>query len=243
MSSLPGAFPGQSQAIADYVFPICNVEQTTDGLNITAFLGTGFFIGSNGYALTAKHVMKPAATPAIVMRGSDLSWRAFAIKEEDAHPVEDVSLIRIEPPSDKRWRSIFTLPGGWAGSSTPYFLFGYPESVLLELVENGKAKMRPDLVYSEDHIRRRMTDIPVEAITGTRFFELSNVAGPGCSGSPVVNRTPTSNPAWQLIGIYLGERLDAYSTSVGYSVRLDELADWHPAMLHRSLAAEANDPG
>ena len=166
----PTGFLGQGKAIVDYVFPIFNVEITGDGLRVTAFLGTGFFIGARGFALTAKHVMRPATTPAILMRDGDQTWCAFAVKEEDPHPSEDVTVLRIEAAAGWQWKSIFALPGGWQGSGMSYFLFGYPESAMLELVENGMALMRPDLIYSEGHIRRRLTDIPLPAIRGAQFF-------------------------------------------------------------------------
>lgn len=58
-----------------------------------------------------------------------------------------------------------------------------------------------------------MSDIPLPSITGTRFLELSQVAGPGCSGSPVINTASLGLPFWKLVGVYVGERLDAYSTA------------------------------
>lgn len=142
-SATPTGFSGQGDGVADYVFPIFNCDMSADGLRWTEFLGTGFFIGTHGYALTAKHVMRRAAPPAIAMRGSDRTWRAFAIRENDDHPTDDVSVIQIEPLAEGRWRSIFTLPSNKAvGSGMGYFLFGYPESVLHELVQNNQAQMR-----------------------------------------------------------------------------------------------------
>lgn len=239
-STDPDGFTGQGDIIADYVFPIFNVEQRDQGLHFNEFLGTGFFFGDRGYALTAKHVMNNATTPAIAMRGRDRSWRGFAVEEADDHPTEDVSVLRIESPPESQWRSIFALPAGWAGSSTSYFLFGYPHSAMRELVQDGMALIRPDLIYSEGHIRRRISDVPLPKILGSQFFELSQVAGEGCSGSPVVNIASLGRARWHLVGIYIGERLDEYSTSVGYAVRLDDLRDWAPEMLGHSIAEEGD---
>jgi hypothetical protein len=50
-----------------------------------------------------------------MMLASDRSWHAFAVKEEDPHPTEDVTVLRIETPAGGQWRSIFALPGGWEG--------------------------------------------------------------------------------------------------------------------------------
>lgn len=233
----------QSDDIVDHVFAIFNVEHVDAGLKPTEFLGTGFFIGSHSYALTAKHVMRNAKTPAILMRdASRTGWHAFAVKEHEPHPSEDVSLLRIEDPWHGSWRSIFGLPNRHEGSSMTYFLFGYPDSAMREIVEDGMARMRPDLIYSEGHVRRRMTDIPLPVISGTQLFELSQVAGAGCSGSPVINKRSLGQNAWQLVGVYIGERLDEDATSVGYAARLAELSDWKPDMLSgRTLGEEAND--
>jgi hypothetical protein len=232
----------QSDDIADYVFAIFNVEPVGGGLKLTEFLGTGFFVGPHSHALTARHVMKDAKTPAILMRDSTRStWHCFAIKEHEPHPSEDVSLLRIEDPPGGNWRSIFALPNRYAGSSMTYFLFGYPDRAMRELVRDGAAQMRPDLIYSEGHVRRRITDIALPAIAGTRFLELSQVAGAGCSGSPVINKQSLGNNAWQLTGVYVGERLDEDSTSVGYAARLADLADWQPEMLGKTLGEEVND--
>lgn len=239
----PTSAQAQGDAIRDYVFAIVNIAVEDDVYRITEFLGTGFFIGSRGYGLTARHVLAQAKTVAIVMPTSDQGWRLFAVKEEDSHPSEDISVIRIQPPEFGHWRSIFSLPSAWAGSGLSYLLFGYPDSAMREVVDNGMALFRPDLIYSEGHIRRRLTDLPLPAIKGTRFLELSQVAGAGCSGSPVFNSASAGRAAWQLIGIYVGERLDSDSTSVGYAVRLDDLRDWEPEMLGRSLAAEVTDRG
>ena len=46
---------------------------------------------------------------------------------------------------------------------------------------------------------------------------------------------------WDLCGVYVGERVNERATSVGYAVVLDELAEWIPALVGRSLREEAND--
>lgn len=97
---------------------------------------------------------------------------------------------------------------------------------------------RPDLTYSEGHVRRRLSNIPLPAIKGSSFLELSQVAGAGCSGSPVIFNSPYAGQPLQLVGVYVGERLDEYSTSVGYATRLDELLNWAPGLLGRTLGEE-----
>jgi hypothetical protein len=194
-------FVTQGDAIRHYVFPLCNIEVHDDGLEFKEFLGTGFFIGARGHALTAAHVVRNARQPAIMMPGQDGGWHGFQVLDAAFHPTEDIALLRIEPlPDDIQWRSIFTLPTIWAGSSMTYFLFSYPESAFWEIVENDMAQGRPDLIYSEGHIRRRVSGIPLPTIKGSKFLELSQVAGAGCSGSPVIYKTVRTDD-WQLVGL------------------------------------------
>ena len=100
----------QSDDIVDHVFPLFNVELEEAGLRLTEFLGTGFFVGSHGHALTAKHVIKNAKTAAILMRdASRTGWQAFAVRETNRIPQ------RTSPSSASRTR------GTAAGAqSSPY---------------------------------------------------------------------------------------------------------------------------
>jgi hypothetical protein len=111
--------------------------------------------------------------------------------------------------------------------------------MLLEIVEEGHARPRPDLVYTQGYIRRRISDIPIPGIRGNGFFELSEVAGAGCSGSPVM--LITSGPAWLVIGVYVGQRIAAGDdlVRVGYAAREDLFRDWVPDLLGVSVIAES----
>jgi hypothetical protein len=225
----------QSNRIIDYVFPLCTVADPTTGppWRIKSFLGTGFLIGNRGFALTAAHVIPdvpPDQIVAVFVR--DGRWWGARLLAHERHPTEDVGIVRL---AGEPWRSFFRLSNTWEGSSKGYQMWGYPEDVAHELEREGRVITRPDLVYAEGYLRRRVTT-QLPRIRGSEFFEVSEVVGPGCSGSPLyVNR----QPFWDVIGIYVGERLNHRSTSVAYAVREDAFRDWVPSCLRVSVLTES----
>lgn len=228
----------QSDAIRDFVFPLFDSTRSAEGLAITRFLGSGFFVGSQNLAMTARHVLAGAEEPvAGLVRGA--SWEAFSVLETADHPTEDVTIFRLQPPSSTNaWKSISRASAEWVGSSAPYMLWGYPLDAATELVENGFVQLRPDLVYSEGHVRRRLSRVPLPGIRGNHFLELSTVAGAGFSGSPVYLRRPAER--WDLIGVYVGEKVTEGHGGVGYAVRLSELSDWQTGLAGGSVMAAIN---
>lgn len=119
-------------------------------------------------------------------------------------------------------------------------VWGYPEDVMYEVVAEGLAKPRPSLVYVAGYIRRRMpTDADVPAIRGRHLHECGGLAGPGCSGGPVILRRLGDD--WPIIGVYLGERLAPdRGLFVSYAARADDLAEWVPGVLGQSLLNESH---
>jgi hypothetical protein len=230
----------QSTYVRDVVFPLFRASRTTEGIKVDSFEGTGFLIGSRGFALTAGHVAKRLSTDSAVAAFvvPDGGWYGFSIIAAELHPTEDVAVIRLDRNlSGQPWHSWMLPVVRWEGASRNYGLFGYPEDVYHEVVVDGIARGRPDLVFSQGHIRRRLTDIPLDNIKGCNFFELSQIAGSGCSGSPILCWPPGS--VWEVIGIYCGERASLSNpASVGYAVRLDALAEWIPAVLGHRITEE-----
>lgn len=47
---------------------------------------------------------------------------------------------------------------------------------------------------------------PIPCMTGKSFFELIQVGGTGCSGSPIFKIDQLKN--WKVMGVYVGERLN-----------------------------------
>lgn len=231
----------QGDAIRDYVFPLVRVEEDGPGIfRATRFLGTGFFFGRRGFALTASHVIKDhiEALVAALLWVQD-RWFPVLVKRAERHGVHDIAILEMsqQEPGFK-WHGIVSISAQWVGSSYRYSLWGYPEDAAYELEQQGTVQLRPDLVFSEGHIRRRMTAIPVPRVSGTEFFELSEVAGGGCSGSPVLGAIGTGQH-WEVIGVYTGERGNDRATSVGYATRIEAVRDWVPELLGHSLLSEA----
>lgn len=144
----------------------------------------------------------------------------------ELHPTEDVAILRLGTGS---YPSPFTLSRSQEFASSPYMLWGYPDAVLCEQVVHGEAFQRPSMVYSEGHIRRRLTDVPLDRPAGHRFYKLGTVAGAGCSGSPVTVRR--SGGQWRVIGVYTGERRsESGDFAVGHATRIadvdEDAATW-----------------
>lgn len=230
----------QRDYIRDFVFPLSTAEKTDKGYTLKSFLGSGFLLGNKGYALTAAHVIEKHIEEVIISLfvGEDNAWYAFEMLEYELHPQEDIAIIKI---NGGPWISPFRMRNKWEGSSAKYQMFGYPEDAVYDLTDEmaGRVAPRPDLVYTEGYIRRRLTFNPgIHGVKGVSFFELSEIAGPGCSGSPLYIN---NNRIWDVIGIYVGEKINDRGTSVSYAVREEEFRNWTPKILGTSLLDESQN--
>jgi hypothetical protein len=161
----------QSDRIRDYVFPLGTVAENPDGDLEFSFLGTGFLIGSRGYALTAAHVIHDHRASRIVALFLDQrnEWRTVGVRTHCLHDREDVALLKLDGGP---WSSIFRLSNTFENASRTYQMFGYPEDVATEVENQGHFLYRPDLIYAQGYIRRRFSfEIPV--LRDAQFFELS----------------------------------------------------------------------
>ncbi len=228
----------QTGNIRDSVFPLALVQEDAGHLALTGFLGTAFLIGSRGVALTAGHVL-PAVDSASHVAGlfvdTDSTWRAFPLKGFEHHPSEDVAVLALEGGP---WRSFLRLTNEHAGQTLHYRLFGYPEDVASEITVKNRVALRPDLIYSEGYVRRRLS-MALPTNRGTQFFELSAPAGRGCSGSPVMKIDQLPAPAWTVIGVYVGEKINDRDASVGFAVRAEAFCDWEPNLVENSILRES----
>ena len=197
-------------------------------------LGTAFLIGSQGLALTAKHVILGSEKESLiaVFALPEGGWFEYEIIAREVHESEDVALLRLEGDG---WKSFLRLSNSAEFASCKYRLWGYPDDATFELVENGRVAPRPDLVYNEGHIRRRYTG-SLPQIKGNSFFELSEIAGSGASGGPICKFT---HPVWDVIGIYVGEKINDRATSVSYAVREEAFRNWVPTNLGKSVLEES----
>ncbi|MFM9760770.1 S1 family peptidase [Streptomyces scabiei] len=213
------------------VVPVMRVRATSDDtVRNEGFAGTAFMLKhakgqAEGVAVTARHVAEQL-TPgeaAVLFRGTDGSWQPAAVQGIESHPTQDVALLRLEPGT---YVAHCVLSRREEHASLQYMLWGYPAAVLYESVsDDGIALQRPDLIYSEGHVRRRISD-RLPGIHGSRFFELSTPAGPGCSGAPIVARSQghLGGSDWQVVGVYVGERRSQPGDLfVGYGVRIADI--------------------
>ena len=224
----------QSDRVRDYVFPLCIAEKEDHKIKFKRFLGSGFLIGKNSYAITAAHVLDRTDGKIYAMFVDDNNqWLAFYISEQEQHPEEDVALIKIKY---KPLKSIFCFNNAFETQGLEYKQFAYPDDMMYELEELGQAYGRPDMIYLQGYIRRR-TNHPIPNMKGKRFFELSQIGGMGCSGSPIFKIDQHKN--WRVVGVYVGERLNDRGTSVSYAVREDAIRDWVPKILGHSLLIES----
>jgi hypothetical protein len=107
--------------------------------------------------------------------------------------------------------------------------------------DNEDGLQTPDLVFTSGYVRRRISrELPFSIYRGQTFYELSEVAGDGCSGGPVVKIPNTlSGGAWEIMGIYIGA--GEAVTPVGYATRSDSFHSWEPQLLGRSVRDESLD--
>lgn len=72
-----------------------------------------------------------------------------------------------------------------------------------------------------------------------QFFELSEPAGGGCSGGPVLRMGGGNR--WLVVGVYVGQR-EIEGTDpvrVAYAAREESFRDWQPALLGRAVIDES----
>jgi hypothetical protein len=124
----------------------------------------------------------------------------------------------------------------------PFELWGYPEDVAHDSVRDGKARLRPDVVFLAGRVRRRMGKESAGGHRGTQFLELPLVGGHCVSGAPII-KTTGEGKNWTVVGIYIGER---YSTRedeppviVGIAAYEYIFGDWQPSFLSRSIREES----
>ncbi|MBX9614463.1 MAG: serine protease [Caulobacteraceae bacterium] len=187
-------------------------------------MGTGFLIGPENILFTARHVVQDQASLA-AMVVIDGEWRAFPLRPVWEHPQEDLAALLLT--GFNHAPSWLRLSRKKHHASGPYDVWGYPDDVLYDFGQRnelGGALPSPDLIFTRGYFRRRFSGA-IPGLIGQRFLELSEVAGSGCSGGPVITQR---GEHWLVSGIYLGERRtqvgDGPIREWGYALRLDDIS-------------------
>jgi len=167
----------------------------------------------------------------------DGEFYGHEVEVTETHPTEDVAILRLVSPL---WPSWMRLAGTFETQALSYRSWGYPENVFHEVVSDGIALPRPDLIYTQGYVRRRLsTTLP--GFHGTHFYELSDVAGGGCSGAPVLRHNAIAGGVWDVVGVYVGEREveGRDPIRVGLAIREEAFRDWVPDILGQSILDES----
>ena len=192
--------------------------------------GTGFCITEPRIGLTAAHVVaNPTGKLVGMFCGADGMWTWRELVGTEKHPKEDVAVfqLRAEPLSP-----ILRSEKVPVFASFECDMRGYPADIQFELIESGMAQLRPDLVFSTGHVRRRRR--PVDFIPGSFASvaaETDFVAGRGCSGAPVIGRAERGREVWAVAGIYLGEHLPQEGPGRGFFILEEAYGDWVAAFV------------
>lgn len=224
------------QPVRDYVLPLGQIRPNTpgNGIELEKFLGTAFLIGDNGFLLTAAHVVRGIDVSELVVMKVDANnhWMAWFISEIELHTDHDIAIMKM---TNIMGDSPLLIAYVDIRSASQYQMFGYPEDAMYELTnpETGLQHGRPNLAFYQGYVRRRI-GFPIPYMKGDAFYELSEGASRGCSGSPVFQIQ--RNGTWNIIGVYLGIRKNNDDLIVSYALRIDSLMDWQPKILGRSFS-------
>jgi hypothetical protein len=228
-----------SQEIRDVVAPIISVERKDGDFEYERLEGTLFLIGKRGFAISAAHVIRQISGDGVAAFVNKANkWKAAPIIGCELHPDEDVAIVKLEGIARPSW---LTIGGTSENQSCKYDAWGYPIVVAEQAAKYEEGgKDRPELIYTSGYVRRRISrPLPSRIFAGKCFYELSEQAGHGCSGGPVILQKSLGRSVWEVFGVYVGE-CDA-GFQAGYAVRSDAFYSWRPRMLGRSVQEESLD--
>jgi hypothetical protein len=231
--------PDPKSKVRDLVAPVFLGRWHDASFEYGASAGTAFLIGDRGYAITAAHVIDQIASDgrnSVVGFVNDTEWVPFRITAQEKHPSEDVAVIQLEAPRIASW---LVISDKSENQSCTYDAWGYPFAIaeLSRKYEEHQLES-PDLVYTSGYVRRRISKpLPVSIYRGTAFYEMSEVAGEGCSGGPVIARRSIGKSSWDVIGVYVAAVDVGFEAS--YAVRSDAFFSWCPKIIGCSVREES----
>ncbi len=239
----------------DWVFPICEIKICHDStpleVQITHFHGTGFFIGNEGFFLSAKHVisckdMKQASTGkdfAGILNGTVQDRKRkvpILVESLEEHPTLDIVIGKTSHLPEPMFSSETQDAYGWED----IHCFGYPEGLVKNL--EGLYIFSPQ--FFKGYIVRRLCKDDLPSLDLSPSYELNFPIPKGVSGAPIFK---TGNKK-SLIGVAIGShdsvlekyKITEYSddkekfteklvqvTQFGIAARASEFSDWSPKIL------------
>jgi hypothetical protein len=230
---------------SDIVLAVCDIAHDENGNAVakdSQLVGTCFLIGSRGYALTAAHVLKQVNSelarvlvPDPTNRAS--AWDACLIREGEIPPTEDVGILKIDLP--RPITSPIFFPANEPAPGQEYHMWGYPEVIAEEIKFHGlppnSFKFKPSIVYFRGYIRRKLPYSPnpsFDMFVGNHFYEISEIGGSCCSGSPL--STTLERP--ETFALYIGEA--QAERRCAYAANLMRVLDWSPNILGKPIRHE-----
>ena len=173
----------------DYSFPICEfkLDEVDSSRKTTHFHGTGFFIGTEGYFLSAKHVInsqdfnRSSATISygIVLERDDNDRRqrfAKDIRQLEEHTKYDIVIGKVDHSPSLLFNSIENAYG-WSD----VLCFGFPETKKKDYA--NKYTLRPQ--FLKGHIVAQLKEEDLPDLNIPPSYELSFPIPKGVSGGPV----------------------------------------------------------
>lgn len=235
----------------DQVVPVSVIERTGKTARIKALCGTAFFIGNNGYALTAKHILPEENTTSLAIsilihdKTKQQTKRHHVIIEDmDCHPTADIAIIKTDITT---WHSIFQLNIKKQCPNTRYQLTGYPLAAAKDPTKPPENRLNPAIGYNIGYIRTYLADTNKQDMPNTVFYELSKAGGLGIPGSPVFRKTGST---FEVIGIYVGEKKtkeensavmsEPAATPYGIALSASSFYNWVPKCLGHTIMQEMN---
>lgn len=245
--------------LESYVVPVCLGSYDEQGVTLRKLVGTAFFIGNQGYYLTARHVIERAVSEA----ASNNTHVGLVIKRSQGSSIEcDFAKLGLFNWAPKP----YDIAVGWVNNApkSPLKLqfvqatiwqriaaLGYPESA----TSNELDALWLNLRGYRGYVQRQTTPRDIRSGNHPNGYELSFLTGPGSSGAPVF-----TVPDEVLIGVavasYRTEFVEEEFTEVdrggakyhekrvrveqfGFAHSLENLHHWRPTVLGGKSLEEA----
>jgi hypothetical protein len=198
--------------LSEYIFPIVKVKNENGEKTIIKFHGTGFFIGTNGYFLSARHVVSVedinslnqeeeigiyVRPPQEFFTGTLVFYPIMYIENEPNNLDASISKINANPN-----KGLTINNGSEVYGWTDLYTFGYPDSIVTNYIET-EYKFNFTPIYLKGYVVKKLKKGErIGPILAPPGYCISYPIPLGISGSPVF--TIDNNTVSSLVGLCLG---------------------------------------